>query len=202
MPSLAKRQEKLLLEIARKAMTAAVERKPSVGNLPEDKELHEPGGAFVTLQIVTAHGGLRLRGCIGQLPGRDPLIEVVAHCAGLAALEDPRFPPVAPEELADIQIEISVLSLPQDIGPQDIVPGKHGLLVSRGWERGVLLPQVATQFGWSGVRFLEETCVKAGFEQHAWKDPATRVQAFTAEVFSEAEFGAREAPKESYSIST
>jgi uncharacterized protein len=202
MPLLTERQKKLLVKIARRAMSAAVERKSLVENVPEDHDLRQPGGAFVTLHLVGKHGGSRLRGCIGQLPGQDPLIEVVAHCARLAALEDPRFPPVAPEELPEIQIEISVLSLPQDITPQDIVPGKHGLLVSRGWERGVLLPQVATQFGWSGLRFLEETCVKAGLPPNAWNDPATRVQAFTAEVFSEAEFGARETPKESYSIST
>src|SRR5690348_10592222 len=177
-------------------MTAAVERKPAQ-LLPADEELRQPGGAFVTLHSITTHGSSRLRGCIGQLPNEEPLIEVVAHCAGMAALEDPRFTPVAPEELAGIQIEISVLSMPQDIHPEDIVPGKHGLLVSRGWQRGVLLPQVAPQFGWSGLRFLEETCAKAGLPPDAWKDTATHVQAFTAEVFSEADFSARETPKES-----
>jgi AmmeMemoRadiSam system protein A len=197
MPSLTDRQKKLLLEIARRAMSAAVEGKAPQENLAEEEDVRQPGGAFVTL-----HRSSRLRGCIGQLPGNEPLVEVVAHCARLAALEDPRFRPVRPAELAGIQIEISVLSVPENIAPENIVPGKHGLLVSRGWERGVLLPQVATQFGWSGLRFMEETCVKAGLEPHAWKDSGTRVQAFTAEVFSEAEFGAREAPKESYSIST
>lgn len=202
MPLLTERHKRLLLEVARNAITAAVERKPPVQDLPADEELRRPGGAFVTLHCVPAHGGSRLRGCIGQLPNEEPLIEVVAHCAASAALEDPRFTPVKPEELAGIQLEISVLAVPQDIRPKDIVPGEHGLLVSREWQRGVLLPQVAPHFGWGGLRFLEETCVKAGLPAHAWKDPATRVQAFTAEVFSEAEFSARETSKESYSIST
>lgn len=201
MPLLTERQKKLLLQVARDAMTAAVERKPAQA-LPADEELRQPGGAFVTLHSITTHEASRLRGCIGQLPNEEPLVEVVAHCAGMAALEDPRFAPVAPEELAGIQVEISVLSAPQDIRPEDVVPGKHGLLVSRGWQRGVLLPQVAPQFGWSGLRFLEETCAKADLPPHAWKDPETRVQAFTAEVFSEAGFSASETATESYSTST
>lgn len=196
MSSLADHQKKLLLEIARKSIVAAVEGRPALENLPKG-ELGKPGGAFVTL-----HLGSRLRGCIGQLPGEEPLIEVVARCARLAALEDPRFMPVTVEEVPGLEIEISVLSEPADIAPQDIVPGRDGLLVSRGWERGVLLPQVATQFGWNALRFLEETCVKAGLSQHAWKEPGTRIQAFTAEVFSEAETASCASPKDCYSIST
>ncbi len=196
MPSLDDRQKKLLLEIARAAIVAAVEGKPRPEIPAEDQDLRRPGGAFVTL-----HRGSRLRGCIGQVPGQDPLIEVVAHCAALAALEDPRFQPVAPDEVSTIEVEISVLSTPQDILPQDIVAGTHGLIVSQGYDRGLLLPQVATHFGWSSLRFLEETCVKAGLPPHAWRDPNSRIQAFTAEVFSEAEFDTA-APKERYSIST
>lgn len=196
MSSLADHQKKLLLGIARKSIVAAVEGRPALENL-SGGELHKPGGAFVTL-----HLGSRLRGCIGQLPGEEPLIEVVARCARLAALEDPRFMPVTVEEVPGLEIEISVLSEPADIAPQDIVPGRDGLLVSRGWERGVLLPQVATQFGWNALRFLEETCVKAGLSPHAWKEPGTRIQAFTAEVFSESELASCAPPKDCYSIST
>lgn len=196
MSSLADHQKKLLLGIARKSIVAAAEGRPALENL-SGGELRKPGGAFVTL-----HLGSRLRGCIGQLPGEEPLIEVVARCARLAALEDPRFMPVTVEEVPGLEIEISVLSEPADIAPQDIVPGRDGLLVSRGWERGVLLPQVATQFGWNALRFLEETCVKAGLSPHAWKEPGTRIQAFTAEVFSEAELASSASPKDCYSIST
>lgn len=197
MPSLGDRQKTFLLHIARRAMLAAVQRESPTEVLPEDGELRRPGGAFVTL-----HRGSHLRGCIGQLPGEQALIDVVAHCAGMAALEDPRFRPVTPEELGTIRIEISVLSVPEDIALQEIVAGTHGLLVSCGGQRGVLLPQVASRFGWSALRFLEETCVKAGLEPHAWKEPNTRVQAFTAEIFSEDDSRAGKPLKESYSIST
>ena len=145
--------------------------------------MQQPAGAFVTL-----HRRGRLRGCVGQLPGRDSLAAVVAHCARAAALDDSRFEPVTSTELFEIDIEVSLLSALQDVTLEAIEPGKHGLLVSRGTQRGVLLPQVASQFQWGAQRFLEETCVKAGLQRDAWKDPATRVQAFTAEVFSEAAF--------------
>jgi len=182
MSSLADSEKKQLLEVARRALLAAAERRepPSV---PAAAESRPSSGAFVTL-----HRGSRLRGCIGQLATGEPLLEVVSRCARSAALEDPRFSPVAGAEAAQIEIEISVLSPPEDISPDRIEPGKHGLLVSNGWQRGVLLPQVATQFGWNGLRFLEETCVKAGLDREAWKQSGTRVQAFTAEVFSESEF--------------
>jgi uncharacterized protein len=89
-------------------------------------------------------------------------------------------------ELSEIDIEVSVMSALEDVTLDAIVAGKHGLVVSQGRQRGVLLPQVASQFNWQAERFLEETCVKAGLERAAWKDSGTRVQAFTAEVFSEA----------------
>lgn len=134
---------------------------------------------------MTLHKHSKLRGCIGQLPGREALVEVVAHCAASAALQDPRFGGVRPEEISEIDIEISVLSPLERITPNEIVTGKHGLVVSHGWNRGVLLPQVATQFKWDAGRFLEETCEKAGLGRDAWKDPQTVIEAFTAEVFNE-----------------
>jgi AmmeMemoRadiSam system protein A len=142
-------------------------------------------GAFVTLHLRK-----RLRGCIGQLPDETPLWQVVAHCAQSAALEDPRFEPVRPDEAAEIEIEISVLSQPLDTLPEMIEAGEHGIIVSHGWQRGVLLPQVATQFQWDATRFLEETCEKAGLSREAWKDPSVRIQTFTAEVFSESDYPA------------
>lgn len=178
-------------------MVVAVEGREFPENLPDSENLRARAGAFVTL-----HRGPRLRGCIGQISGSEPLVEVVAYCAKAAALEDPRFHPVRPDEVASLEIEISVLSPLEDITPEQIVAGKHGLLVSRGWQRGVLLPQVATQFNWNAERFLEETCVKAGLSPGAWKDAETHIQAFTAEVFSESEFSARELPEPGYSIST
>jgi AmmeMemoRadiSam system protein A len=181
MSSLAEREKQLLLQLARSALTLAVATKPPQQDFPAEEFLQQPAGAFVTL-----HRRSRLRGCVGQLPGRDTLAEVVAHCARAAALHDSRFEPVQAAELSEIEIEVSVLSPLEDVTLEAIEAGKHGLVVSQGSRRGVLLPQVANQFNWGPQRFLEETCVKAGLEREAWNDPATRVQAFTAEVFSEA----------------
>lgn len=189
MSPLADCEKQLLLGVARRALTAGVERQESIPDFPDNEVLRQPGGAFVTL-----HRRGRLRGCVGQLPSKDPLIEVVAHCAKAAALEDPRFKPVRVEEVAEIEIELSILSPLQDMTLEKIEAGKHGLVVSRGWQRGVLLPQVATEFKWQAARFLEETCVKAGLEREAWQDPHTRIQAFTAEVFSESALPHNEKP--------
>jgi AmmeMemoRadiSam system protein A len=178
--SLADRDKHVLLEVARRALTLAAESRRSVEDLPQDENLMRPAGAFVTLR----HRG-RLRGCVGQLRSSLPLISVVAQCARAAALDDPRFSPVRPGELAEIEIELTVLSSTEDIEPGRIEAGKHGLIVSKDSKRGVLLPQVATEFRWTAGRFLEETCVKAGLDRDAWKDPATRIQAFAADAFSE-----------------
>ena len=202
MSSLDSRQKQLLLDVARRALIVAVERHESLGNLPEEAAFCEHAGAFVTLRCRS-----RLRGCIGQMNSHEPLVKIVAEAAKSAALEDPRFDPVRPDELAGIDIELSVVSPPEDIAPGQIETGKHGLIISRGWRRGVLLPQVATECRWEGPRFLEETCLKAGLARDAWKDAETRIQAFTAEVFDELGFQAPGAPAGGrigprYSIST
>jgi AmmeMemoRadiSam system protein A len=178
-------EKKLLLDTARRSLELGAASRDSPADLPSEENLNRPGGAFVTLHLRG-----KLRGCIGQLPSRDPLIRVVAHCARAAALEDPRFEPVRSAEVPEIEIELSILSPLLDAAPDQIVAGKHGISVSRGSQRGVLLPQVAEQFRWDARRFLEETCVKAGLEPDAWKDPAVRIQVFTAEVFGEADFRA------------
>ena len=194
MSSLAEREKQLLLQLARRALALAVSagaaNKPPLQDFPNEEFLQQPSGAFVTL-----HRRGRLRGCVGQLPGHDSLAAVVAHCARSAALHDSRFEPVQAAELGEIEIEVSVLSALEDVTLEAIEAGKHGLVVSQGRQRGVLLPQVATQFHWSAQRFLEETCVKAGMDCEAWKDPATRVQAFTAEVFREADSASAAVPR-------
>jgi len=205
MSSLPNPKKSALLEVARQGLRLAVERGEFLENLlpdqEHDEELIQPAGAFITLR---RRG--RLRGCIGQLPSGLPLISVVAYCARAAALDDPRFDPVRPEELAEIDIEISVLSNPEDVTPQQIEIGRHGLVVSKAGQRGLLLPQVAVQFGWDAKRFLEETCVKGGLDRNAWTESSTRVQAFTAEVFTESMLaqGASEpaGPAPGYSSST
>lgn len=188
MSSLAESEKKALLQLARRFFVAAVNRNDGtraiddLSNNVAYASFMRPGGAFVTLTCNS-----RLRGCIGQLRSGTKLVEVVAHCAYAVASEDPRFPRVQPDELPSIEIELSVLSELFDIKREEIEPGNHGLFVSNGLRRGVLLPQVALQFHWDGTRFLEATCEKAGLARDAWKDGSTRVQAFTAEVFSETE---------------
>ena len=137
-------------------------------------------GVFVTLEV---HGNLR--GCIGVVEARDPLGESIVHCAQGAAFRDPRFTPLRAEEIPGLQIEISVLSdiFPINLGEIEI--GKHGLVISTKGNRGLLLPQVATENKLSRESFLAETCHKAGLPRDAWRDPATRIDAFTCEIFHE-----------------
>src|SRR5262249_52914430 len=145
--------------------------------------LGEPGGAFVT---IFCRG--RLRGCVG-ISGRNfVLAETVVRAAVSASQNDPRFPRLGADELNDVVVEISVLSQPEQINPNEIEIGKHGLLIVRDAKRGLLLPQVAVEHGFDASRFLEETCRKAGLPPQAWHDPETNVLGFTAEVFSEKEF--------------
>jgi AmmeMemoRadiSam system protein A len=179
--SLDNREKLLLLELARRAMVAAVSGGESVGERPAELAAVECAGAFVTLR----RNG-KLRGCIGQIAAQRAA-DAVIYSARAAALEDPRFERVRTDELQTIEIEISILSPPQTVAPDQVEVGRHGLIVSRGPERGVLLPQVATEYRWDRWRFLEETCVKAGLKRDAWADPETEILAFTATVFSERE---------------
>ncbi len=180
-------QKKRLLEIARTTLDSFVK----TGRAPEvtenDPRLLQEEGAFVTL-MKQGH----LRGCIGNIIGQGPLFRTVRSMAIAAASEDPRFNPVTEDELKDIDVEISVLSRPRTVlNADEIVLGKHGVIVSRGYfNRGVFLPQVATETGWSKEMFLSELCSqKAGLPRDCWKDPATTLEVFTAEVFGEKEAG-------------
>jgi AmmeMemoRadiSam system protein A len=179
-------ERKLLLRVARQAIELAVEKGELdvVGMKHLPGRLGEPSGAFVTLRR-----GRNLRGCIGHLEASPASLALaVAWAAKSAALEDPRFEPVRADEVAELTIEISVLTPFEEIAPEKVVPGTHGLVIQQGNRRGLLLPQVATEHGLSRERFLEETCAKAGLPRDAWRDSATRVFAFTAEVFSEEEY--------------
>ena len=169
-----------LLDLARRAISSAVIEKRIPDFPPYPAALSEPSGAFVTL-----HRDGQLRGCVGQVESPDSLADTVARAAINAALHDSRFPAVEAEEVESLEIEISVLSPPEPIAPGAILVGRHGLLIVEGEHRGLLLPQVATESQWSLQRFLEETCAKAGLPRDAWREPSTRVLAFTAEVFSD-----------------
>jgi len=189
MSSLADHEKQILLKIARCSIVAAATREEPP-QIPEEAHsepgLLRPAGAFVTLLLRG-----RLRGCIGRLEPDTYLLELVARCARAAALDDPRFRPLRYEELSGTEIELSVLSHPKDILPDEIEVGKHGLIVANGQAHGLLLPQVSKQFRWNSERFLEETCEKAGLPRDAWRFTETRIRAFTAEVFSEKEMAGR-----------
>jgi AmmeMemoRadiSam system protein A len=181
-----------LLGRARTAVTEAV-CSESIADFPAPTaRLAEPGSAFVTI-----HCAGRLRGCVGCTDRTLALAEVVAQCAIGAAMRDARFRPMQPAELGRMSIEISVLSELSPLAPDAFKPGTHGVVVSRGDRRGLLLPQVAVERGWSIERFLEETCRKAGLEPNAWRDPETQILGFTAEIFSEMDFVAQEPRGES-----
>ena len=169
-----------LVDVARRVISAAVLER-SVPNLPSfTGALSERRGAFVSL-----YRSERLRGCVGQVEDPGPLGDVVARSAISAALNDDRFPPVGPDEIDELEIEISVLTVLERIAPLEIVVGRHGLLVAQAAFRGLLLPQVASERNWTSLRFLEEACVKAGLATDAWRDPLTQIFGFTAEIYSE-----------------
>ncbi len=135
---------------------------------------------FVSLH--SADGGLR--GCIGTLEPRGALGESVVQMAVSAGQKDPRFTPVGADELPGLSVEISVLSPHEPVsGPGDVEVGRHGLLVRGRGRSGVLLPQVASEYGWDPETFLAQTCRKAGLPATAWRDPDVRVWRFSAEVF-------------------
>lgn len=176
-------QKKRLLEIARLTVEAFARTGKAPKVVETDSRLVEEEGAFVTL-----HKEGRLRGCIGNMIGDGPLYQTVRDMAIAASSQDPRFDPVTPDELKDIDIEISVLSRPRVVGGADeIVMGTHGVIVSRGnFNHGVFLPQVATETGWSKEQFLSELCSqKAGLPPDCWKTPGVTLEVFTAEVFGE-----------------
>jgi len=145
-------------------------------------------GVFVSFHLDGV-----LRGCIGHPDGDQPLASVVPQCAVAAATGDPRFDPVSPGELARCVIEISVLGPITEVhDPGEIVVGRHGLIAEQGSRRGLLLPQVATEYAWDLHAFLARTCAKAGLPPDAWKRGAT-ISRFEAEVFDDADAGRRSA---------
>jgi uncharacterized protein len=173
-------QRLALIDIVRAAVSAQVCGTPldvlALTGFPE------VSGAFVTLKL---HG--HLRGCLGTLECRRPLAEEVARCAANAAHADPRFSPVRASEVPELSFEVSLLGPLEPIDPNDpdaIVIGRHGLVVERGSRRGLLLPQVAPEWGWDRDQFLAHTCRKAGLPSDAWRRGAA-VYRFEAEVFGD-----------------
>ena len=173
---------RLLLQLAREALRAHLERtsldlRPYQGR----ESLRQPAGAFVTWKIEGD-----LRGCIGNVVATGPLFEAVASNAVSAATRDPRFSAVSREEAGELELEISVLTPMTVVDELDeIEVGRDGLMVQLGGRAGLLLPQVASEYGWDRQQFLEHTCMKAGLPPDSYKDPRCRVEKFSAEVFDE-----------------
>jgi AmmeMemoRadiSam system protein A len=180
-------EKQALLGIARGAILRTFRPRKSNTELSEGKStpvpesLRRPGGAFVTIR----HRG-ELRGCIGYVESSLPLQTVVAEVAEKAAFHDPRFHPLTEREAEEMVLEVSVLSpLTVVTSPEEICVGSHGLLMEQGPFRGLLLPQVAAEYGWNREQFLEHTARKAGLPEDAWRHPATTLYVFSADVVRE-----------------
>jgi AmmeMemoRadiSam system protein A len=168
----------LLLQLAHDAIAAALDQR-ELSLTPPSAHLAEPRGAFTSLYY---RGGLR--GCVGYVLPVTPLYRTIAETACGAAFDDSRFSPVTRDESLELQFSLSILSAPQPIPADQIEIGRHGLLISLGHYRGLLLPQVPVEHGWDRITFLEQTCRKAGLPLSAWQSGA-KLEAFTAEVFSD-----------------
>jgi hypothetical protein len=172
-----------LLRIARTTIENYVAGKKVPEFTPLTDKLKEKYGVFVTLKKKG-----ELRGCIGYVEGVEPLSKAVTTMAIAASTEDPRFPRVTSTEVKDITIEITVMTpLKKIININEIQVGKHGIMIQNGYNRGLLLPQVATEEGWDRETFLEHTCWKAGLPENAWKDKNTEIYIFSGTIFNEKE---------------
>ena len=176
-----KEEKQKLLEIAKASIIEAVTGEKQGETKVTEERLNEKCGAFVTIK---KHG--QLRGCIGYIIAVKPLYETVRDVAASAAIKDTRFRPITESELEDMELEISALTpLKRITDASEIEVGRHGIYMKRGFYSGLLLPQVATEYGWDRETFLQHTCRKAGLPKDAWKDESTEIYIFSAEVFSE-----------------
>jgi AmmeMemoRadiSam system protein A len=172
-------ERNLLLRLAHDAIAASLDQR-ELSLDPPSAHLAEPRGAFTTLYY---RGGLR--GCVGYVFPVTSLYRTIAETARGAAFDDSRFSPVTHDENPELKVSLSVLSPPQPIQADEVEIGRHGLLISLGLHRGLLLPQVPLEHRWNRIQFLEQTCRKAGLPLNAWQTGA-RLEAFTAEVFAAA----------------
>ncbi|MDK6029292.1 TIGR00296 family protein [Ignisphaera sp. 4213-co] len=177
-----------LVRLARKAIEEYI--KKGIKMEPDkliDKKFMRRGMAFVTIERIVGTSEKELRGCIGFLQPISSLARIVIESAIAAATEDPRFPPLKEEELENIVIEVSILSPPMlTKNPmKDIIIGKHGIIISRGWNTGTLLPQVPIDYCWDVETFLAEGCLKAGLEPDCWYDNKTKIFIYEGRIFYE-----------------
>lgn len=176
------KEKKILLEIAHKAVEANVREEDITPEPREEKALNMRSGCFVTIKLDN-----ELRGCIGNFQSDRPLFKEVAEMAAASACKDPRFYPLQLDEVKNISIDISVLSALEKIDDIETIEiGTHGIYLEKGYYRGVLLPQVATEHNWDRETFLKQTCIKAGLPTDSWEAEETDIYTFSAEVFSDA----------------
>jgi len=181
-----------LVKLARQV----IENKLGLATKPEIKKdpiLTRKCGVFVTLNRHR-EGPYGLRGCIGVPYPIKPLVEAVIEAAEGAAFHDPRFPPVRANEMDELTVEVSVLTPPEllvvdDVSeyPRAVKVGEDGLIISKGWRKGLLLPQVPVEWGWDSRQFLSQCCVKAGLPPDEWMRPGTEIYKFQAILFKEEE---------------
>lgn len=181
---LSKHQKKSLLKLARRVIEAELKEETIGFSQPEDEIFNEKMGGFVTLH---SHG--KLRGCIGYVEGFKSIYHTIIDMAKSAAFHDPRFSPISLKEMDEIEIEISLLSpLEKFKDINEIEIGKHGLLFKSGMASGLLLPQVAVEWGWNVEEFAEQTCRKAGMNLNCWQRSDCDKYRFEAVIFSEKMF--------------
>jgi len=182
-PEYSPEERQLLLRLAHEAILSAVEGRELEASILQARlleHLSEARGAFTTLY---ARG--RLRGCVGYPTALFPLHRTVIETARAAAFDDPRFVPVTLPEAPELLVSISVLSPLRAISAEAVEVGRHGLLITDGARRGLLLPQVPVEHGWDRITFLEQTCRKASLPLDAWRSAQIKIEAFTAEVFAD-----------------
>lgn len=183
---LTQKEKEFLLDFARRTIARKLKIEDSTETTESDAvtigpHISEKRGCFVTI-----HKKGQLRGCIGMFEANGPLWRMIEEMAIQAAFHDPRFSPLKSGEVKDIDIEISVLSPLRKIKNMDeIKVGEHGIYITKGFNRGVLLPQVATEYGWDRETFLDHTCAKAGLSAGCWKKTDAIIEIFSAEVFGE-----------------
>lgn len=176
-----KEQKDLMLSTARDVISSCAKNENIKVNDAMMNISDEPMGVFVTLRKNE-----ELRGCIGYVEGYKPLYESIPEMSEAAATRDPRFDPVKEDEIEEISLEISLLSPLERIeSPEQVEVGKHGIVIKKGANKGLLLPQVATENNWDSKTFLEHTCLKANLLSGSWKDEETEIYVFSAEVFGE-----------------
>jgi uncharacterized protein len=178
-----KEQQKFLLKLARDSIKHYLEKGEPIKVKKVEGVLGEKRGAFVTVRYKN-----QLRGCIGYPTPYLPLLKTIIETSVMAAAKDPRFSPLQKKELPDIDIEISVLSSPEKVKKvSEIKVGEHGIIVSKGMNKGLLLPQVPLEWGWDLKTYLKHGCLKAGLDEDDWEKGA-QIEIFTAQVFSEKDF--------------